>query len=566
MPSTEPISMEKLQERLKFRLNVEKLIGEVSTYLVFSSDFDKSIKYFLSELADLYHLLMIDSIIVCLFDEPENYQTKVIAWNSERIIQQGKEFNHFPINILNWLKGELQEGREHMLHNDFDFPEEAFVEKQFIKEVGIETLISLPIFTPEYLAGSLLLVNFTSFSNWEEEELRTLRVFADILGTAIYRKKTEETLSKSRDYLKKEVSRKTKDLLDEKKRIELILNTIKDGVIVLDADGKLSMANKTAREYFAKIFNREVMEGDNFILSSDHPVFETVRKLFLSDEALTITIEPISGMYLQFVSAVGKYLELPSFGSIIEFRDITPFIEFENMRKRFVSTVSHELRTPITVISQSISNYEKYGDKLPEKTRSKLISAISRNANLLHELIEDLLLISRIDERRLKMNWQEYYPEQLLNEVLEQLEPRRKAKSIQISSNLRINSPLNGDPKRISQIYRIIVDNSLKYSNEGDSLVVTAEDNYTGVYNSKGQQGVLLKFKDTGIGILEKDLEKLFDRFFRSSKVSHIPGSGLGLGIAKDLVEMHEGEIFVESEVDKGTTIIIFCPRITKEH
>ncbi|MCK4848743.1 MAG: hypothetical protein KAT16_06970 [Candidatus Heimdallarchaeota archaeon] len=563
MPSSDPSSMERLQERLEFRLQVEKLIGEISTYLVFSSNFDKSVKYFLSELADLYHLFMLDSIIVCLFDEPENYQTKVISWNSERIIRQGKEFKHFPINILTWLKGELQEGREHMLHNDFEFPEEAFVEKQFIKEVGIETLIGLPIFTPEYLAGALLLVNFTSFANWEEEELRTLRVFADILGTAIYRKKTEETLSKSRDYLKEEVSRKTKDLLGEKRRIELILNTIKDGVIVLDADGKLSMANKTAREYFSKIFDKEIMEGFNFILSSGHPVFETVRRLSQSDEALTITIEPIPGMYLQFVSAQGKYLELPSLGSIIEFRDVTPFIEFENMRKQFVSTVSHELRTPITVISQSISNYEKYGDKLPEKTRTKLISAISRNANLLHELIEDLLLISRIDERRLKMNWQEYYPEQLLNEVLEQLEPRRKAKNIQITSNLSINTPLKGDPKRISQIYRIIVDNSLKYSNEGDSLFITIEDDYHGVYNSKEQLGVLLKFKDTGIGILEKDLEKLFERFFRSSKVSHIPGSGLGLGIAKDLVEMHEGEIFVESEVDIGTTIIIFSPRLS---
>ena len=144
MPSSDPNSMERLQERLRFRLQVEKLIGEISTYLVFSSNFDKSVKYFLSELADLYHLFMLDSIIVCLFDEPENYQTKVISWNSERIIRQGKEFKHFPINILTWLKDELQEGREHMLHNDFEFPEEAFVEKQFIKEVGIETLIEKP--------------------------------------------------------------------------------------------------------------------------------------------------------------------------------------------------------------------------------------------------------------------------------------------------------------------------------------------------------------------------------------------------------------------------------------
>ena len=131
------------------------------------------------------------------------------------------------------------------------------------------------------------------------------------------------------------------------------------------------------------------------------------------------------------------------------------------MRKRFISTVSHELRTPITVINQSIGNYEKYGKKLPEETQNRLISAISRNAQLLHELIEDLLLISRIDERKLKFNWLHYHPEQILEDVLAELEPRKKTKNITISYAFSINSPLIGDPKRIAQVFRIILDNSI---------------------------------------------------------------------------------------------------------
>lgn len=565
MSSYDQTSFEKLKEKIEFRLRVEKIFGDISTYLVFSSNFEKAIDYFLSELANLLHVFMVDSIIVSLFDEPENDQTWVLSWNSERIIRQGKDFKHFPINLFSWLKNELQEGRERVLHCDYEFPEEASFEKQFIQEVKIETLLGFPIFTPEYLAGALILVNFDHFHKWQEEELRTLRVFADILGTAIYRKKTEETLSKSRDYLREEVNRKTRDLKAETKRIELILNTINDGVLVIDANGKLTMVNSTAKAYFYRIFEKDLIIGSNLILSTGHQFFDTIRELFLSDEPKTITIEPEKGLHLQLVSAGGKYIGFSSFGSIIELRDVTQFIEFDNMRKRFISTVSHELRTPITVINQSIQNYEKYGEKLPEKTRSRLISAVSRNAKLLHELIEDLLLISRIDERRLKLNWQDYYPSQILSEVIDQLDPRKNARKISIISEVGLKSPLIGDPKRIAQIFRIILDNSIKYSKEGGLISIKGNDNYKGRFNPSLGDGVLLKFQDTGIGIPKKDIPKLFDRFFRSTQVGHITGSGLGLGIAKDLVKMHQGEIFIESRINEGTTVIIFLPRISKE-
>lgn len=559
-------SIEKLEERIRFRLNVERTFGDISTYLVFSSNFEMAIDYFLSELANLFHVFMVDSVIACLFDEPVNDQIMVFAWNSNRILEQGKDMKHFPIQNLPWLRQELQEGREQIFLNESDCPDEASVEKKYIQELGIQTLIGLPIFTPEYLAGALILLNFISSRNWHEEHLRTLRIFADILGTAIYRKKTEETLSKSRDYLKEQVARKTKDLTAEKKKVELILNTIKDGVLVLDSDGIVTMVNETAKKYFFKIFKKELPIGSNLVLSTGHPVFDTIREFFLSDNPMEITLQPKKGLHLQFVSAEGKYPELTDLGIIIEFRDVTPFIEFDSMRKRFIDTVSHELRTPITVINQSIGNYEKYGKKLPEETQDRLISAISRNAQLLHELIEDLLLISRIDERKLKFNWQNYHPEQILVDVLAQLEPRKKAKNITISQAFSINSPLIGDPKRIAQIFRIILDNSIKYSNEEALIQIEGIDNYVGKYNSQTRNCILIKFSDTGIGIPEDDLTKLFNRFFRSTQVDHIPGTGLGLEIAQELTKMHEGEIFVESKLGVGTTVYLLFPQLSKEY
>ena len=557
--------IEKLKDEIKFRLKVERIFGDISTYLVFSIDFDKAIDYFLSELAILYHEFMVDSFVVFLFDEPVNDEIMILGWNSERALSHKKDFTKFPIQDLPWLKQELLDGREVIFDRASNSLKDTMKEKRFFEKFGIESLIGLPIFTPEYLAGALIIINLTKFYNWQEQEIRTLRIFADILGTSIYRRKTAETLSKSRDYLKEQVSRKTKDLLAEKKRIELILNTIKDGVVVLDIEGKTTIINDTAKNFFSKILQKEIPEGSNLVLSHGHPIFDTIRDLFMSHESKEITIKPMKGMYLQFVSGGRKFPMINPFETIIEFRDVTRFIEFENMRKRFISTVSHELRTPITVINQSISNFERYQKRLPEETQTKLISSISRNAQLLHELIEDLLLVSRIDERKLKFNWQEYSPNQVLADVLDQLEPRRKLKNIKISTSINDDFELIGDPKRIAQIFRIILDNSLKYSSDGDSIFIEASDSYSGPYNPQKMKGILMKFSDTGIGIHEEDLPKLFNRFFRSTLVNHVSGSGLGLGIAKELIKLHDGDIFVKSKLGEGTTVFLYIPKLSKQ-
>ncbi|MHA2052150.1 MAG: ATP-binding protein [Candidatus Hodarchaeales archaeon] len=564
-PNYDHASIDQLKAKIDFRLKVEKTLGDISTYLVFSSAFEKALEYFLSEIADLFRIYMIDGVVICLFDEPANDEIMVLGWNSDRISNAGIDFNKFPIQNLLWLQKEIRGGLETYLPSGISNPEEAIEEQKYIEENEIQNLIAFPIFTPEYLAGMLILINVTNYHLWQEEDLRTLRMFADILGTSIFRKKTEETLSKSRDFLQSQVQRKTNDLIDEKKRIELILNTIKDGVLVLDEDGIVIIVNETAKEYFHQIFGKELFIGTNLILSEGNAFFTTARELFLSNFPQNISIEPKTGLHLQFVSAKGNYFDVSSIGTIIEFRDITPFVEFDNMRKQFVSTVSHELRTPITVINQSISNYEKYDDRLPEKTKSKLMEAISRNAILLHELIEDLLLVSRIDERRIKFHWQSYNIEKTIFEAITQLEPRAAAKDIEINLMIDIESTMIGDPNRMAQIFRIILDNGIKFSDDGGIINIKGIDSYRGKFNSEDKDGVLVQFDDNGMGISKEDLPKLFDRFFRSQKASHIPGTGLGLGIASDLIKMHKGEIFIESELNQGTSVYLFIPRLSPD-
>ena len=231
----------------------------------------------------------------------------------------------------------------------------------------------------------------------------------------------------------------------------------------------------------------------------------------------------------------------------------------ENLQQ-FISIVSHELRTPITVLVQSTEALNKYKDRLSKEKKKEMNEMISRNISLLYDLVDDLLVTSRIDEKRIKLTWRRYQPLNLILEIVELMEPRQAAREITIEVYVDKEIQLYGDNRRISQIFRILIDNAIKYSHENSKIVINTIDHYKGKYNSHGIDGILFQFKDFGVGIHEEDLPHLFQRFFRAKNVQKISGTGLGLCIAKDLIELHDGEIFVESEYGKGTTFSAFLP------
>ncbi|MFX0140524.1 MAG: sensor histidine kinase, partial [Candidatus Hodarchaeota archaeon] len=217
---------------------------------------------------------------------------------------------------------------------------------------------------------------------------------------------------------------------------------------------------------------------------------------------------------------------------------------------------------PITVLGQSLKNLNKYKDKLSEEMKTRLKDTLTRNVALLTDLVEDLLIISRIDEERVKLIWKEYRPSEIIHEIIELMNLNQEEKEISIEVNVDKELRLLGDNRRISQIFRILIDNAIKYSSEKSKIIINATDHYEGKYNSQNTDGVLFQFKDFGIGISEEDLPHLFERFFRAGNVKNISGTGLGLCIAKELTNLHNGEIFVESEYGKDTTFSVFLPRL----
>jgi two-component system phosphate regulon sensor histidine kinase PhoR len=190
---------------------------------------------------------------------------------------------------------------------------------------------------------------------------------------------------------------------------------------------------------------------------------------------------------------------------------------------------------------------------------------ISKNSVVLSQMIEDLLTSSSIEARTIQLQWVSYQFLELIQEILIELEPPRSEKNISVELEIDPNLQLFGDSRRISQIFRILIDNAIKYSHEKSTIKIEAIDHYSGKFNSKQVDGVLVQVSDTGIGIRSQDIPHLFKRFFRSDDVKNIKGTGIGLPIAKELTQLHKGNIYVESDYGKGTTFSIFLPRIENQ-
>ncbi|MFX1393626.1 MAG: MASE3 domain-containing protein [Promethearchaeota archaeon] len=248
-------------------------------------------------------------------------------------------------------------------------------------------------------------------------------------------------------------------------------------------------------------------------------------------------------------------------GAVAINRDITKRKKAEQKLEEFVSTVSHELRTPITVLLMSIDYFKNHKDELTKEVEQKLIDGLSRNIASLNDLVEDILTLSKIDEERLKLDWIEFQPLEIINEIIKLMEPRLKAKEIIIEVDISEEIKIFGDKKIIDHIFRILIDNAIKYSNNNSRIEVKGLNNYKHVIDSKQILGLLFQFRDYGIGIKKKDIPHLFERFYRSDNVINISGTGLGLSIARELILLHNGKIFVESEFGKGATFSVFFPK-----
>ncbi|MEW6374544.1 MAG: ATP-binding protein [Thermodesulfobacteriota bacterium] len=236
--------------------------------------------------------------------------------------------------------------------------------------------------------------------------------------------------------------------------------------------------------------------------------------------------------------------------------------KIDDMKSEFVSVASHELRTPLTAIKNAVQLILSGKAGEVNETQTKFLSMAERNINRLTNILNNLLNLSRIESGKVEMKFEDIELKELLELTASSLKPQADGESIQIALEVSEQLPaVFGDHDKIEQILINLIGNAIKFTPDGGQIRITANP-VQKEGDAEGREMVAVSIKDTGIGIPQEHLNAVFDKFHQVEGSLHrsVSGTGLGLAITKGLVEAHQGKIWVESEVGKGSTFTFTLP------
>ena len=355
-------------------------------------------------------------------------------------------------------------------------------------------------------------------------------------------------LGEAFDRLASSLSSTVTELRSERDLVSRILNGMHEGVLLLDKSGRVDLMNPALREML-------LVRAD----AVGQPLLEVVRHAELKellDRARTTKTTCSGEIELGGLKPRRLLVRGAAFtdggGLLAVFFDVTDIRRLESLRRDFVANVSHELRTPVTAILSASETLES-AIKDPEAAK-KFLAIIERNAQRLQGLIEDLLDLSRIESRELRLRPEKFSFETFSSHLVGMFKERADKKKIQLALSVEKGLEADADRRALEQILSNLVDNAVKYCPAGSTVTVRA--------TRTDATGIEVDVADDGPGIEDKHLPRLFERFYRvdAGRSREMGGTGLGLSIVKHIVEAMGGSIEVKSAVGTGTTFSMKLP------
>ena len=337
--------------------------------------------------------------------------------------------------------------------------------------------------------------------------------------------------------------------------LQSVLSNMINGIVMMDASGSILIMNERAEQILgisaAKLIGRHYREmKQQFELSqliiegfeTKSHIHEEITFYYPEERLLELNIVPI---YQGSSSDLG--------GVLLVLQDVSAIRRLERMRSEFVANVSHELKTPIAAV-KGFAETLLGGAVKDEETTKAFLGIIYDESERLNRLIGDILELSKIESRRAPLILSPVDIKQFMTNTIAILEVSADQKQIEVNLYSPEELYMEGDEDRLRQIFVNLLSNAISYTPEGGKIFVNI--------SLTEQEKVQITIKDTGIGIPEKDLPRIFERFYRVDKARSrgSGGTGLGLSIVKHLVEMHKGTITVESTVGEGTTFTLELP------
>ncbi|MDB4866311.1 MAG: walK [Cohnella sp.] len=340
---------------------------------------------------------------------------------------------------------------------------------------------------------------------------------------------------------------------EEKEKLSSILTNMSDGVLATDELGRIIISNRRAQEMLGtdKWDGQTLSEALNI---EKTPIAETLEGKESWHMLRRETEEDEEELLIRVTLTPIRRRDRGVAGAIAVLHDVTDAEKLEQSRREFVANVSHELRTPLTTI-KSYAEALDDGAMEEQALAERFVGVIRSETERMIRLVSDLLHLSRFDSRREQLHREQTNLSEMLEEVVDRFSFQLQRK--EITATVRVEARMKTawlDRDGIDQVLDNLVSNAIKYSLDGGKI------NLSAALHANGQLAVTVK--DTGIGIPKKDLERIFDRFYRVDKARsrNMGGTGLGLSIAREIVRAHGGTISLDSEVGVGTSVTVMLP------
>lgn len=364
------------------------------------------------------------------------------------------------------------------------------------------------------------------------------------------------SLAETLNQMAEQLDERIRTVTHQRNELEAVLASMVEGVIAVDSEERILSINRAAGEMIGssptKLVGRSIQEAIR-----NTALQEFVSRALSAAEAIEgdVVLEREGQKFVQAHGALLRDASGNSVGAVVVLNDVTRLRRLEDIRREFVANVSHELRTPVTAIKGFVETLlegaaEKSGDT------GHFLDIISRQTDRLNAIIEDLLLLSSVeqDAERAGVELDEMPLKPVLDAAVEICNPKSSEKNMKIAVECEPGLAVKANSALLEQAVVNLLDNAVKYSDEGGMVKVRA---------ARSEKGAAIEVSDTGCGIDEEHLPRLFERFYRVDKARSrkLGGTGLGLAIVKHIAQAHGGSVSVRSTPAQGSIFTILLPQ-----
>ncbi len=337
-------------------------------------------------------------------------------------------------------------------------------------------------------------------------------------------------------------------LSSEKNKMDTVLSTITDGVIMTDSRGRIILANPAAEAFLN--FKAAGMTGKPLIEATlNYEIEQALEKCLAAQQRQNIFIDLKGGRFLRMIVVPFRTEQIS--GALLLFQDLTELRSLQTMRREFVGNISHELRTPLASIKAVVETLQD-GAMENKAVAADFLEKVNTEIDSLTQMINELIELSRIETGKTSFKLEPVNLNLFIQETVNHFLPQAERKQITLLTDLQPDLPeVKMDIERIQQALNNILHNAIKF---------TAQNGRIDIKTLYKDNSAVVQVSDTGIGISAEDLPHIFERFFKADKSRSSQGSGLGLAIAKHIIQAHNGQVWVQSQEGKGSTFGFSLP------